>query len=190
MVFFEILIKTGNLILTAKKILDEIARKNILIEPYREECLGPNSYDVHLGRHILTYSERVLDARERNTVEEIIIPTDGFVLQPNTIYLGVSEEYTETHKHVPLLKGISSVARLGIVVNSSSGIGSVGHCNTWTMEITVIQPVRVYHGMPIAQLLFFEMNGEVDRIYHELKNAKYSSRSLKPVESMMWKNKF
>lgn len=178
------------MILTAKKILDEIIRKNILIEPFREDSLGPNSYDIHLGRFMITYTDRILDVKERNNVEEITIPPEGYLLQPSTIYLGVSEEYIETSQHVPVLKGISSVARLGINVNSSSGIGSVGHNNTWTMEISVIQPVRVYHGMPVAQLIFYEVMGEIDRSYHKMKNAKYVTRSLKPVESMMWKNKF
>jgi dCTP deaminase len=178
------------LILTAKKILDEINQKNILIEPFREDSLGPNSYDIHLGRFMITYTDRILDVKERNNVEEITIPPEGYLLQPSTVYLGVSEEYIETNLHVPILKGISSVARLGINVNASSGIGSVGHKNTWTMEISVIQPVRVYHGMPVAQLIFFEVMGEIDRSYHKMKNAKYITRSLKPVESMMWKNKF
>jgi dCTP deaminase len=178
------------LILTAKKILDEITGKTILIEPFREDCLGPNSYDIHLGRFMITYTDRILDAKERNNVEEITIPPEGYLLQPSTVYLGVSEEYIETHRHVPILKGISSVTRLGINVNSSSGIGSIGHRNTWTMEITVVQPVRVYHGMPLAQLIFFEVSGEIDMSYHKMKNAKYVSRSLRPVESMMWKNKF
>jgi dCTP deaminase len=178
------------LILTAKKILDEITGKTILIEPFREDCLGPNSYDIHLGRFMITYTDRILDAKERNNVEEITIPPEGYLLQPSTVYLGVSEEYIETHRHVPILKGISSVTRLGINVNASSGIGSIGHRNTWTMEITVVQPVRVYHGMPLAQLIFFEVSGEIDMSYHKMKNAKYVSRSLRPVESMMWKNKF
>ena len=178
------------MILTAKKILDEITGKTILIEPFREDCLGPNSYDIHLGRFMITYTDRILDAKERNNVEEITIPPEGYLLQPSTVYLGVSEEYIETHRHVPILKGISSVTRLGINVNASSGIGSIGHRNTWTMEITVVQPVRVYHGMPLAQLIFFEVSGEIDMSYYKMKNAKYVSRSLRPVESMMWKNKF
>jgi dCTP deaminase len=178
------------LILTAKKILDEINRKNILIEPFREDSLGPNSYDIHLGRFMITYTDRILDAKERNNIEEIKIPPEGYLLQPSTVYLGVSEEYIETKKHVPVLKGISSVTRLGISVNASSGIGSIGHRNTWTMEITVVQPVRVYHGMPLAQLIFFEVTGEIDISYQKMKNSKYVSRSLRPVESMMWKNKF
>lgn len=178
------------MILTRKKILEEIARKTILIEPFSEENLGQNSYDLHLGRYMLTYADRVLDAREQNRVEELIVAPEGLVLQPGTIYLGVTEEYTEIHCHVPFLEGITSVARLGINVNPASGKGSFGHTNTWTLEINVVQPIRVYHGMPIAQILFFSVEGEIDTGYDHVKRSKYRSRSIKPVESMMWKNKF
>jgi dCTP deaminase len=177
-------------ILTRNRILEEIERKNILIEPFREECLGLNSYDLHLARHLLTFSERLLDAKTKNPMDELIIPQDGLILHPGTFYLGVSEEYTETHKHVPFLDGTTSAARLGIIINPSSGKGSIGHCNTWTIEFSVIHPIRIYHGMPIAQLLFIKADGHVDESYANLKTAKYNSRSIKPTESMMWKNKF
>lgn len=183
-------IKFNKLILTRKRILDEISRKNILIEPFREECLGLNSYDLHLGKYILTYTERVLDSRIHNPVEEMIIPNEGMVLYPGVMYLGVTDEYIETHTHVPFLEGIASVGRLGIAVNPSSGKGSVGHCNTFTMEINVVHPVRIYKGMPIAQVFFIKVEGEVEVTYTNMKTAKYTSRTIKPSESMMWKNDF
>lgn len=176
------------MILTKQKILDEISRKNILIEPFKDDCIGPNSYDIHLGRYLGVYSNRVLDAREHNAIEEIVIAPKGHILQPGTIYLGVSEEYTETKLHVPVIFTNSSAARLGIQVNPA--LGSLGHSNTWTMEIHVSQPVRVYHGMPIANLFFYHVDGAVDFSYSEVKNGKYKSRTIRPVESMMWKNDF
>lgn len=178
------------MILTDKRILEEIEKGSILIEPFKRECLGTNSYDVHLGRYLATYRERVLDARNHNQVHELVIPPDGLVLEPGTLYLGVTEEYTETHAHVPFLEGKSSVGRLGIDIHATAGKGDVGFCNTWTLEISCTQPVRVYAGMPIGQLIYFLVEGEVENLYHSKRNAKYNNRTVKPVESMMWKNKF
>ncbi|MEI6507324.1 MAG: dCTP deaminase [Bacteroidota bacterium] len=178
------------MILSDKNILKEIEAGTILIEPFRKECLGSNSYDVHLGRHLATYKDRVLDAREHNKIDTFEIPIEGFVLQPGTLYLGVTAEYTETHKHVPFLEGKSSTGRLGIDIHATAGKGDVGFCNTWTLEISCAQPVRVYAGMPIGQLIYFVVEGEIDKMYNEKKDAKYSKRTVKPVESMMWKNKF
>lgn len=177
-----------DMILSDSEILEEIRRGNIVIEPFRIECLGSNSYDVHLGKILAVYTDTILDARIPPTVEYIEIPPEGFVLQPNELYLGVTEEYTETHRHVPFLEGKSSVGRLGIDIHATAGKGDVGYCNTWTLEISVKKPVRVYAGMPIGQLIYFEVKGEVLNPYNRKKSAKYAERSIYPVPSMMWKN--
>ncbi|MFN4255671.1 MAG: dCTP deaminase [Saprospiraceae bacterium] len=176
------------MILTDKKILESIAEGQIVIEPFRRDCLGTNSYDVHLGKHLAVYQSRVLDAKQHNQVQHFEIPPEGFVLQPGTLYLGVTEEYTETHNSVPFLEGKSSVGRLGIDIHATAGKGDVGFSNTWTLEISCVQPVRVYAGMPIGQLIYFLIDGEIENYYNRKANAKYNQRTDRPVESMMWKN--
>jgi dCTP deaminase len=178
------------MILSDTKILEAIARGEIVIEPFDRECLGSNSYDVHLGKHLAVYVDEVLDAKKHNQIKELIIPEEGFVLQPGTLYLGVTEEYTETHNCVPFLEGKSSVGRLGIDIHATAGKGDVGFCNTWTLEISVSMPVRVYAGMPIGQLIYFLVDGDVENTYDRKGSAKYNERTVKPVESMMWRNKF
>jgi len=178
------------MILSDKKILEGIANGEIVIEPFDRECLGTNSYDVHLGSCLARYKDHILDARKHNAIEYFQIPEDGFVLHPNTLYLGVTHEYTETHQAVPFLEGKSSVGRLGIDIHATAGKGDVGFCNTWTLEISCTHPVRVYAGMPIGQLIYFRVEGEIERYYNKKGDAKYNQRTDKPVESMMWKNRF
>ncbi|MEY4903853.1 MAG: hypothetical protein RLZZ292_1668 [Bacteroidota bacterium] len=178
------------MIFSDKKILESIATQQIVIEPFRRDCLGTNSYDVHLAKYLAVYKDRELDAKRHNEIEEIIIPEEGFVLQPGTLYLGVTEEYTETHNAVPFLEGKSSIGRLGIDIHATAGKGDVGFCNTWTLEISCVHPVRVYAGMPVGQLIYFKVDGEIEHFYNKKSNAKYNERTTKPVESMMWKNKF
>ena len=178
------------MILSDKKILKSIKAGEIVVKPFRRKCLGTNSYDVHLGRYLAVYKDRVLDAKKHNQIEEVIIPKSGFVLEPGTPYLGVTEEYTETHNSVPFLEGKSSVGRLGIDIHATAGKGDVGFCNHWTLEISCVQPVRVYAGMPIGQLIYFSVEGDIENYYNKKVNAKYNKRTNKPMESMMWKNKF
>jgi len=178
------------MILSDKKILAAIETRQIVIEPFDRSCLGTNSYDVHLSKYLAVYKDEVLDAKKHNQIEEIIIPEEGFVLQPGTLYLGVTEEYTETHNSVPFLEGKSSVGRLGIDIHATAGKGDVGFCNTWTLEISCVHPVRVYGGMPVGQLIYFNVEGDIENYYNKKSNAKYNTRTIKPVESMMWKNKF
>jgi len=182
--------KKQSMILTDKRILEEMEKGTIKIEPYRREDLGSNSYDVHLGKWLARYVDKVLDAKKHNLIDYFEIPDEGFVLEPHHFYLGVTEEYTETHAHVPFLEGKSSTGRLGIDIHATAGKGDVGFCGNWTLEISCKQPVRVYKGMPIGQLIYFPVEGEIEVKYNQKSNAKYSGQPNKPVESMMWKNKF
>lgn len=178
------------MILSDQRILEEIEKGTIKLQPYDRDCLGSNSYDVHLGKWLATYKEHILDAKKHNTIEHFEIPEEGFVLYPHIFYLGVTLEYTETHAHVPFLEGKSSTGRLGIDIHATAGKGDVGFCGNWTLEISVKQPVKVYKGMPIGQLIYFPVDGEVLVSYNQKANAKYSGQINKPVESMMWKNQF
>lgn len=178
------------MILSDLRIKEEIAKGTIVIEPYDVAKLGSNSYDVHLGAHLAVYTDAVLDAKRHNGIRHFEIPEEGFVLQPGVLYLGVTAEYTETHAHVPFLEGKSSTGRLGIDIHATAGKGDVGFCNTWTLEISCVHPVRIYAGMPIGQLIYFPLDGEVGNRYDTKQNAKYTERTVRPVESMMWKNKF
>jgi dCTP deaminase len=176
------------MILTDKQILAEMKKGTIVIKPFNRKFLGSNSYDVHLGKWLAMYNEEILDAKKHNHVHYFKIPKEGLILVPSKLYLGVTKEYTETHRHVPFLEGKSSIGRLGIDIHATAGKGDIGFCNRWTLEISVRQPCRIYAGMPIGQMIYFEVSGEVEVPYNKKSSAKYNRRTVKPVESMMWKN--
>jgi dCTP deaminase len=178
------------MILSDSRILHEIQQGTIIIQPFSRECLGSNSYDVHLGKTLAMYASDILDAKKHNEIEYFDIPEQGYLLKPNNLYLGVTEEYTETHKHVPFIEGKSSTGRLGINIHATAGKGDVNFRGTFTLEITVQMAVRVYAGMPIGQLIYFEVAGEVLNPYDRKKSAKYNNQGSKPVESLMHLNKF
>ncbi len=176
------------MILSDSRIRAAMAEGRIVVRPFRDDCLGTNSYDVHLGPYISVYRTAALDARRPNPVEEFRIPKEGFVLVPGQLYLGVTEEYTETHGYVPFLEGKSSVGRLGIDIHSTAGKGDEGFCNYWTLEMSVKLPVRIYAGMPVGQLIYFEISGEVARSYGAKRSAKYRRVSPHPTPSRMYLN--
>jgi dCTP deaminase len=178
------------MILTDAEILSAIASRDIVIEPFDPTRLGTNSYDVRLSPFLAVYTDEILDARKHNAVRHFEMPPEGYVLLPGRTYLGSTMEYTETHKHVPFLEGKSSVGRLGIDIHATAGKGDVGFCNHWTLEISVAQPIRVYPEMPIAQLIYFSVQGAVNVPYNSKPSAKYNDRNERPVESMMWRNQW
>ena len=67
-------------------------------------------------------------------------------------------------------------AGLGIDIHATAGKGDVGFCGNWTLEISVKQPVRIYKGMPIGQLIYFPVDGEIEVKYNQKKDAKYSGQ--------------
>jgi dCTP deaminase len=175
----------------------------IVIEPYDPACLGGNSYDVHLSKHLATYAlplahaqpgqhamfEPVyLDVKKEPTVYRFEIPEDGYLLRPGVLYLASTEEYTETLDHVPYLDGRSSVGRYGVSIHVTAGRGDVGFKGHWTMEITVVHPIKVYAGMPIGQLTFHSVLGDVQSRYDTKPGAKYAERDPLPQPSRMFKN--
>jgi len=179
------------MILSDSRIREEIDKGRIVVEPFDPQRLGSNSYDVRLGRNLLMYDPGLIDAAKNNEVFLFEIPDEGTILYPGRIYLGVTEEYTESHDFVPFLDGKSSAGRLGIFIHATAGRGDVGFCGHWTMEISVVQCVRVYPKMPIGQIYWMTVEGVVDRPYGVKSDAKYQGARTsdpKPISSRMWEN--
>ena len=107
---------------------------DVIIDPFDEQRLNPNSYNLTLHDEILTYEEVVLDMRQPNRTRRIVIPEEGLVLSPNQLYLGRTAERTETHNLVPMIEGRSSVGRLGLFVHVTAGFGDVGFQGFWTFQ--------------------------------------------------------
>jgi dCTP deaminase len=164
------------MILTGHEIRQQLG-KNILIEPFNEAHLNPNSYNLTLHDELMVYEELVLDMRKANRVRRLEIPPEGLVLQPHQLYLGRTVERTETHNFVPMIEGRSSVGRLGLFVHVTAGFGDVGFSGYWTLEMFAVQPVRVYAGVPICQIFYHELRGEIT----EYASNKYqNNRDIQP----------
>lgn len=151
------------MILTKSSIMKEIKNKKIVLDPYHEEQLGPNSYNLQLYNELLVYDEVVLDPKKKNKTKRIRILPHGYTLEPGVLYLGRTLEYTETHTHVPLIEGRSSWARLGLSVHVSAGFGDVGFCGHWTLEMTVVQPMIIYPFVQIAQIYYHTVDGAISK---------------------------
>ena len=144
------------MILNAENIKEQIDHGFIVIQPYSEKRLNPNSYNLRLDNELKVYRDTglELDALKDNPVDVVEIFSTGLVLQPGELYLGATKEYTETHHHVPCVEGRSSLGRLGVSVHVTAGFGDIGFCGTWTLEITVVRPVRIYPDMEICQIFY------------------------------------
>ena len=157
--------------------------KEIIIEPFDEKRINPNSYNLSLAGELLVYDNHVLDMKEPNPVSRIIIPEDGLLLEPNRLYLGRTNEYTSTSRYVPMLDGRSSTGRLGLFIHVTAGFGDIGFSGYWTLEIFCVQPVRIYPNVEICQIYYHDIDGE----YELYKSGKYQNNTgIQP--SLMYKD--
>lgn len=189
-------------VLVDRDIIEAMGRGEIAVDPFDPACLGTNSYDVHLAPVLRTYvrgrdiprdflgephwGHRLpIDMAADTPTEDVRIPDAGLVLEPGRLYLASTVEYTESHAHVPVLNGRSSVGRLGLSIHVTAGTGDVGFCGHWTMEMFVIEPLRVYPGVAIGQILWLAASGRPDFTYRTKNAAKYNKGGPLPQPSRL-----
>lgn len=173
--------------LTGNEIKLQVAAGRIVIQPFYEENIGPNSYDVHLSDELLVYTEAVLDPKKDNRYREIKIPHEGLVLLPGRVYLGSTVEHTESQFHIPMYEGRSSLGRLGLESHKTAGFGDIGFKGNWTLELSVVQPVRIYPGMRIGQLYWHNPDGEVLKRYDGKYQGQTNATPSRLYEDREWR---
>lgn len=149
------------MILSGKEIKRHMGEE-IIITPFHESQVNPNSYNLTLADELMVYENHELDMKKENKGRLIHIPEEGFLLEPNKLYLGRTQEYTKTKCFVPMLEGRSSVGRLGLFIHVTAGFGDVGFSGYWTLEMFCVQPIRIYAGVQICQIYFHTVLGEAD----------------------------
>ena len=170
------------MILSGKEIQRHIG-KEIIIEPFDQSRVNPNSYNLTLHNELLVYENHELDMKKLNPTKRITIPEEGLVLEPNRLYLGRTNEFTKTEGFVPILEGRSSTGRLGLFIHVTAGFGDVGFAGYWTLEIFCIQPIRIYPNAEICQIYYHSIEGD----YEPYKSGKYQNNTdIQP--SLMYKD--
>lgn len=165
------------MILSGKEIKSRLG-KDIVIDPFSESRLNPNSYNLSLHNQLLVYRDPILDMKKAHETDELIIPQDGLLLQPNQLYLGRTQEYTyTTNGLVPMIEGRSSIGRLGLFIHITAGFGDVGFAGYWTLEIFCVLPIRIYPHVEICQIFYHLIEGD----YTLYDGGKYqNNRGVQP----------
>jgi dCTP deaminase len=167
------------MILTGPEIDAQVKTKRIIIEPYDPSNLNPNSYNFALGDKLLVYQNKVLDPHQDNPTEERIIPEEGLKLKPSRLYLAYIEERIGSAHYVPIIKGRSSIGRLGLFITITADLVDQGAVGQWTLMMHCVQPIIIYPHMRIGQMTFWKPTGEPD-LYH----GKYQhAEGPRPSES-------
>jgi deoxycytidine triphosphate deaminase len=149
------------MILSGNQILLERHLGRIVIDPFDEAAVNPNSYNFTLSDRLIVYAREVLDASCENPTEELRIPADGLRLRANRLYLGATREVLGSEHYAPTFAARSSVARLGLFINLSAPLGDIGFIGRWTLQLYPTHDVIVYSGMQIGQMMWWKTLGDI-----------------------------
>ena len=141
-------------ILTRDEILKEIEAGNIVITPFRKECVGPASVDLHLGSEFRVFKKlhhlyHVNNESNFNDITDLVSVDNYFVLMPGETVLGI------THLS-GWLEGRSRFSRLGLMVHITASFMQPGIDNHQVLEISNVSPVplALHPGTAICQFIF------------------------------------
>jgi dCTP deaminase len=168
------------MILSGNAIEQAVELGDITIDPFNPLQVGPNSYDFRLGNRCKIYRELELDCAKNNPTSTIEVGEEGLLLKPDRIYLFNTLEVLGSSRYVPIIRGRSSVGRLGLFIDITADLIDIGSVNRLTLQLHSVIPVRVYPGMLIGQVTFWCVEGEVN-----LYDGKYAQLES-PVESLSY----
>lgn len=116
-------------------------------------------------------SSKIIDVKQDNTwrtARVFVAPGGSFVITPGSFVLAATQETVRLgHALAGRIEGKSSLGRLGLMVHSTAGFIDPGFEGQITLELSNLAnaPMRLYPGMPIAQLAVFRMAGRVELPY-------------------------
>jgi dCTP deaminase len=151
-----------------------VAEGRVLIDPWDEAMVQPASVDLRLGTSFRVFHNHRITAIDladppRNLTELVEVDDDeSFVIHPGEFVLGRTQEHVELPDDiVARIEGKSSLGRLGLIVHATAGFVDPGFKGTLTLEITNLTrvPIKLYAGLPIAQLSFMTLDAPAEHPY-------------------------
>lgn len=170
------------MLLSDQDIKEAIEEGRIEVEPFKEDLIGPSSLDLRLAKDFRLFQPSVktcIDPKENEDPEkytrEAELKNGHYTLHPNEFVLGATKERIELGPKVAAkIQGRSSLGRLGVVIQTAGWVDP-GFKGDLTLEIINFGkvPVKLYPGMRICQLAFFETKTESKLPYDKRNGSKY-----------------
>ena len=170
------------MLLSDKDIRSQIESGRIGLDPLDMSLIQPSSMDVRLDRFFRLFDNHkypFIDPREQqdDLTRFIEVASDeAFILHPGEFVLGSTFEFVSLPDDIAArLEGKSSLGRLGLLTHSTAGFVDPGFNGHVTLELsnTATLPIKLWPGMKIGQLCFFQLSSPSENPYG---SAKYGSR--------------
>ena len=160
------------MVLSDGTIRERIEQESIVVDPYEPDNVEPASIDLRLSDSFSKIiSTGVIDTRNPESIEYNDFHVDSLILNPGETILGSTMERVEIPNDLSArVVGRSSLGRLFVEVHKTAGFGDPGFKGDITLEIgnDSDNPVRLYQGQRICQIIFEELDKPAERPYgHE-----------------------
>ena len=156
------------MILSDKTLKEVIERRELVVEPLKENSVQPASIDFHLGRHYLIVEDRqmhIIDMESEILYREY--EGDEIIIPPQSFLLATTEEYIEMPSHLTaFVEGRSSIGRIGLFIQNAGWVDP-GFKGQITLELFNANslPIRLRSGRRICQLVFCRMDQAAQHPY-------------------------
>ncbi|MBF4589169.1 dCTP deaminase [Curtobacterium sp. MMLR14_010] len=170
------------MLLSDRDITAQLAAGRIGLDPHDASLVQPSSIDVRLDKyfrlfdnHKYPHIDPAVDQPDLTRLVETD-PDEAFVLHPGEFVLGSTYEVVTLPDDIAArLEGKSSLGRLGLLTHSTAGFIDPGFSGHVTLELSNVAtlPIKLWPGMKIGQLCFFQLSSPADKPYG---SAEYQSR--------------
>ena len=156
------------MILSDKKIIELINKKELEIHPLDEEQIQPASVDIRLGNHFLKLDENRIEAMSMtDEIKYISFEADQVIIPSNSFLLATTREYIKLPNNLTaFVEGRSSIGRMGLFIQNAGWVDP-GFEGNITLELYNANrlPIKLESGRRICQLVFAQMDQAAENPY-------------------------
>ncbi|WP_303861451.1 dCTP deaminase [Alkalibaculum bacchi] len=156
------------MILSDKKIMELINKKELEINPLDKGQIQPASVDIRLGNHFLKLDENRIEAMSMtDEIKYISFEADQVIIPSNSFLLATTREYIKLPNNLTaFVEGRSSIGRMGLFIQNAGWVDP-GFEGNITLELYNANrlPIKLESGRRICQLVFAQMDQAAENPY-------------------------
>jgi len=184
-------------LLSDRDIRAQIDAGRVRLDPYDEAMIQPSSIDIRMDRYFRLFDNHkypfIDPAAEQDELTRLIEtePGEPFVLHPGEFVLGSTyEQVTLPDDVAARVEGKSSLGRLGLLTHATAGFVDPGFSGHVTLELSNVAtlPIKLWPGMKIGQLCFFQLSSPAENPYGSAKYGSHYQGQRGPTASRSYAN--
>ena len=186
-----------SVLLSDKDIRAEIGSGRVVLDPFEDSMVQPSSVDVRLDRFFRVFENHrypfIDPAEEQAELTRQVQPEgdEPFILHPGEFVLASTFEVVTLPEDLAArLEGKSSLGRLGLLTHSTAGFIDPGFSGHVTLELSNVAtlPIKLWPGMKIGQLCFFQLSSPAENPYGSAVNQSRYQGQRGPTPSKSYLN--